>query len=129
MSRIEIEAEYYIEWEDILDFFTKRGRPEQIEKRILQQEENKKKEQENQRKFKIEFEKNKQFISKEGNRQLNEYDLEIEDPQDYKEIYEDEEIDNFQRLSKQYDVPKSMKFDDEEEMDFAKMSRDTLKKE
>jgi hypothetical protein len=47
MSRIEIEAEYYIEWEDILDFFTKRGRPEQIEKRILQQEENKKKEQEN----------------------------------------------------------------------------------
>ena len=27
LDRMTIEADYYIEWEDVLDFFTKRGRP------------------------------------------------------------------------------------------------------
>ena len=27
INRIKLEAECYIEWEDVLDFFTRRGRP------------------------------------------------------------------------------------------------------
>jgi len=27
---MEVEADYYNEWEDVLDFFTKRGRPVHI---------------------------------------------------------------------------------------------------
>ena len=34
IDRMEIEADYYIEWEDVLDFFTRRGRPKHIQEKI-----------------------------------------------------------------------------------------------
>ena len=34
IDRMEIEADYYIEWEDILDFFTRRGRPKHIQDKV-----------------------------------------------------------------------------------------------
>jgi len=39
MARLEVEADYYIEWEDVLDFFTRRGRPEHTEKKIIAEKE------------------------------------------------------------------------------------------
>ena len=34
IDRIEYEADFYIEWEDVLDFFTRRGRPKHIQEKI-----------------------------------------------------------------------------------------------
>jgi len=34
LQRLEVEADYYVEWEDVLDFFTRKGRPAHIAKKL-----------------------------------------------------------------------------------------------
>ena len=38
MDRMITESDYYIEWEDVLDFFTRRGRPLHIQEKIEKQQ-------------------------------------------------------------------------------------------